>query len=199
MTKLYEKFVCTVASVENKDASNYRVYRLKEKLKDDYPQLVFFTPSKRNKTEIVYCEFIDAGELIEEKMEEENTEDEGSQDEDDEDHEEEDREEIKTQANFTTETDLLVLYRAAMLLKGIIAEAPLFDAPWPPTSFDINLENAKKIVPIALYNFLAWVLRKSDVPDLSNYVIVPDQQDAKLLSLAQDLIYVASNGKKSTP
>ena len=53
MSRLKEKFIRTVRDIENEDATNNRTYRLKERLQDRYPQLVFHTPKVRNKSEIV--------------------------------------------------------------------------------------------------------------------------------------------------
>ena len=56
MKRLKDEFVKTVRRVENEDASNYRTFRLKERLRQRFPQLVFHTPRVRNKSEIVYVE-----------------------------------------------------------------------------------------------------------------------------------------------
>ncbi|XP_046844143.1 uncharacterized protein LOC124438172 [Xenia sp. Carnegie-2017] len=53
MNVLKDKFVKTVRCFENADASSYRTSRLKERLLDRFPQLVFFTPKVRNKKEIL--------------------------------------------------------------------------------------------------------------------------------------------------
>ena len=45
---LKAEFVKTVRQVENEDASGYRTFRLKERLKDRFPQLVFHTPKVRH-------------------------------------------------------------------------------------------------------------------------------------------------------
>jgi hypothetical protein len=50
--------------VEEKDASNYKASRLKTRLKVDYPQLVFFAPSKCTLSELVYVEAVSAGEVL---------------------------------------------------------------------------------------------------------------------------------------
>lgn len=41
MSRLRDEFVKTVRNVESEDASSYRTYRLKERLKERFPQLVF--------------------------------------------------------------------------------------------------------------------------------------------------------------
>ena len=56
MSKLKEEFVRTVKNIESEDATNYRTWRLKERLCERFPQLVFHTPKVRNNSEIVYVE-----------------------------------------------------------------------------------------------------------------------------------------------
>lgn len=56
MSHLYSKFVKIVQRVEGLDASDFRRFRLKERLTHSYPQLVFVTPKRRNISEIVFAE-----------------------------------------------------------------------------------------------------------------------------------------------
>ena len=70
---------------------------------------------------------------------------------------------------------------------------------WPPTGCDLTLETAASMVPTELFNFLAWSIGVSEEPELSEYVDVLDSVKRKLLSIAQDILYLASNGKKQTP
>ena len=52
MKKIKDKFVKTVEQIENCSASNYRTFRLKERLIAKFPQLVFHTPKKRIKVKL---------------------------------------------------------------------------------------------------------------------------------------------------
>ena len=56
MNKVREKLVRTVEQVEGVDASNYKKCRLKERLRERFPNLIFHTPKERNKSEIVFAE-----------------------------------------------------------------------------------------------------------------------------------------------
>ena len=56
ITELEKMFVSTVMEHDGLDASKYRIYLLKQRLKKAYPQLVFFTPRKRNRCEIVFAD-----------------------------------------------------------------------------------------------------------------------------------------------
>jgi hypothetical protein len=55
------------------------------------------------------------------------------------------------------------------------------------------------MVPIPLYNFLAWVLGMTDDPGFDDHAKVTGEENAKFLSLAQDIIYVSHAGRKPTP
>ena len=60
--------------------------------------------------------------------------------------------------------------------------------------------NAEKIIIPILFNVFAWICGFSDEPQLDDYVIViKDSQHCKLMSIAQDLLFVASNGQNTTP
>ena len=83
MKDLFAKFVEIAKEKENVDASKYRAFKLKQRLRKDYPQLVFFMPKKRNVSEIVYVENLDASDLVEEPMS--NASDESDEDMDEED------------------------------------------------------------------------------------------------------------------
>jgi hypothetical protein len=51
--------------LENEYASNYRTFRLKARLQERFPHLVFHTPKVRNRSEIVYAEDISRGNVAE--------------------------------------------------------------------------------------------------------------------------------------
>ena len=65
MNRLKNEFVRIVKDLENEDASNYRTFRLKKRLQERLPQLVFHTPHVRNRSEIVYAEHTSCGNLAE--------------------------------------------------------------------------------------------------------------------------------------
>ena len=196
MTKLFQKFLHYVNMVEEKDASNFKASRLKTRLKVDYPQLVFSTSSKCTQSELVYVAKVSAGEVLD------NLPDVGSSSGSESNlyDEEDNHQKIgQQQCSFQVENNMHLLYSGAMFLQALVKGAPEFDAPWPPTSYDINLESAKRMVPSPLYNFLAWVLGFTADPAFDDYAKVTEEEHAKLLSLAQDIIYVSHAGRKPTP
>lgn len=195
LTKLCDKFLSYIPN-KQESVSAYRTSKLKVKLQRDYPQLVFFSPSQRNKSELVYAEYSETGEVLE-NMEPEcvNFAESAS-------YLEADSEEITggmSQEDMQKNEEFTKLYEIALLLRSCIHEATTFPRAWPPTSADISNEAVKEIIPSVLFNFLAWVMNKSDEPTLDSFVRLQKSDERKVLSVAQDMIYITYNGRKPTP
>ena len=97
------------------------------------------------------------------------------------------------------EVTLKELYDLAMALQNAIKGAQAMDSSWPPLSVDLSTNQVPKIVPIVLYNFIAWILSFSDDPEISSHLKLEDSRKTKVLSICQDILYIASNGRKQTP
>ncbi|CAB4004110.1 Hypothetical predicted protein, partial [Paramuricea clavata] len=153
MTKLFQKFLHYVNMVEEKDASNFKASRLKTRLKVGYPQLVFFAPSKCTQSELVYVEAVSAGEVLDNLPD--SASNSGSEYElyDEEDNQQTN---CQQQSSFQVENNMLLLYSGAMLMQTLIKGAPEFDAPWPPTSYDITLEMVPKEILPNKHTTLIW-------------------------------------------
>ena len=87
-----------------------------------------------------------------------------------------------------TGINLQAMYNAAMMLRHEIDQQDTFEVPWPPTSSDLSVENAERIVPIAIYNVFAWMLGLSDEPTLDRLVHIDSSSHLKLLSIIQDML-----------
>ena len=94
--------------------------------------------------------------------------------------------------------EVQILYHASKIIRNNI-DKPALDIPWPLLAADITDENVKKVVDPILFNFLAWICGFSEDPQLDSYVSVKDTHYSKLMSLSQDLLFIASDGKKVTP
>ena len=192
MSKLYHEFKKIVSQTEGKDASNYRAFRLKQRLKNQFPQLVFHTPSHRNKSEFVFCEDLSVGSVIEESTITTN-----EIDDSDSELEDESCTPLKYQ---NLKDDSRTLFHAALILRKCITECPKFFTHWPPKIAEFSLENARSKIPAKLSNFLAWALNFSDeVIQNDVQIAIPEKDQLKVLSIAQDIIYVASRGNRQTP
>ena len=191
MQQIFANFVNIVHETEGLDASNYKASRLKARLQDAYPQLVFLDLPRRNHSEVVFCEKFTSGNKFKESL--------SNLVEPDEDEDSDFEIEVEQSQQRHNDNALKDLYLSALQLRQVIKECPDFATNWPPTSINFTPEKTKEFVPIPLFNFLAWVLCKSDVPSLEEFVSVDDSDYVKLLSIAQDIIYNTHGGKKQTP
>ncbi len=82
------------------------------------------------------------------------------------------------------------LFHTAQLLKHDINECKSISVSLLNVD-DISSDKAKEIVPDSLYNFLKMVI---DGPGLPQSTANKNKDDTKVLSLAQDFIYVATHG-----
>ena len=75
MRELRNKFVETVRVIDNEDSSNYKAFRLKRRLRNRFPQLVFYQPRRRFTSEIVFAEDISKGAVAERALNSEGQDD----------------------------------------------------------------------------------------------------------------------------
>jgi hypothetical protein len=148
-----------------------------------------------------------AGDVADDLMEihtESDTEDEDSDEGDDElnDDSEYSKEERinnnKRTATWKSDSSLQQLFHAALEVRNLINESKGVHSGWPPDSHDLTLALATKSIPIKLYNFLAWCLGFSCEPIQHEMVEIRPSEKTKVVSIAQDMIYAESSGKKQT-
>ena len=197
MKFLFNEFVSIVQQQEGCDASNYKVHRLKIRLKKTYPQLVFYMPSRRVLGEIVFSENVSVGNVVEESI----CEDDYSSDND--------TDLIDQEANLQSTSsvpnsdrdqfNIRILYQTAMFLHEKIKECKPYYDTWPPSPSEICIKSTEKIIPSSLAAFLSWLLGFTTDVSINAYSSLPEKKYLKVLSIAQDIIYVCSNGTKHTP
>ena len=90
------------------------------------------------------------------------------------------------------------MYHVATCLRDTLKTAKSVEN-WPPRADDLTIQQCEEVVPVKLFNFLAWCTGASDVICLEDCVEVPDGMKNKLLSICQDLISLSSRGRKLTP
>ena len=71
--------------------------------------------------------------------------------------------------------------------QGVIIDTPALSG-WPPTANYI-MDNTQ-LIPPQLLNFLAWITGSADVVEFDNFVETGDDVRRKLLSMAQDIVYI---------
>ena len=196
MKRVKAEFDKTVARVENLDASSYKTYRLKRRLKNTFPQLVFHSPKARSRSDIVFAKCLDTGKVAETFMLQEQLSEAS-------DTEEENEERNETERNATSanhRSSLKEMFFSALSLREIFRDctAKHWYTTLPPVAADINVANVKKLVSPVIFNFFAWAFGFSDDPEESKYVNLEDDRSLKLFSVCQDLLYIFSSGRTQT-
>ncbi|XP_034096209.1 uncharacterized protein LOC117562482 [Gymnodraco acuticeps] len=195
MGQLRQAFIDMVKANEGVDASNYRQDLLKKRLAQDFPQLAFHMPTKRNVCELVFAETLSKDALVDMLPDPSGTETTQSSELSQTDS---DNETGRTKCQ-TTHEDTRTLYTAALFLKRLLSDTPGMSCPWPPTSENVNVTESQTVVPIGLYNLLSWIIGSTEEPTLDHYVNIDDDVHLKVLSVCQDIVYLASKGRKQTP
>ena len=187
MRILHEIFVEQVMETEGLDASNYRPTRLKTRLQRNYPQLVFHRPATRNQSKLVFVEELSVGEV---------TETSGTADTEGASLADSDSDEEMITDTPADKKDVILkeYYDVAMALQNAIKGRQAMDSSWPPLSVDLPTTQVLKMVPIVLFNCIAWILGFSDYPEMSLHLKLEDPHKTKVLSVCQDVLYIASNG-----
>ena len=196
MKKLKKEFVKSVKRVQNEDAASYRTFRLKERLRKKFPQLVFHRPKVRTKSDIAYSECLSKGSVAESFIEDDV---ETSQSSRESDYALDSDDEGQTYM-IPRQLTLQEMYAVSLKLRNNLRDhSSSWYENWPPFASDVNVDSVKKLAPPLLFNFMAWLLGFSDDPDSTDYIALDEKTTAKIFSLCQDMAYVASKGKVQTP
>ena len=94
------------------------------------------------------------------------------------------------------------LNRCSLILKRDIQDCPGLSTSWPPTSHELNMGHCEKVVPSSLFNLLAACTNLTTSTELMSNTLLPVDNESnkrKLLSICQDIVSLASNGRKLTP
>ncbi|XP_051810146.1 uncharacterized protein LOC110947043 isoform X2 [Acanthochromis polyacanthus] len=200
MDKLRKTFVDIVKNQQGLDASEYRQDLLKRQLTHDFPQLTFHCPAKRNISELVFVETLSADRLLQKIPPQSGTSTEFTEVSQAESQTESDSEHMASTTSGQNTTDVTrTLYSAGLILKRVLSDSPGMTCPWPPTADNLNVSDAQSVVPEELYNLIAWIIGASEEATGVGYVDIPDDVRLKVLSVCQDIVYLASKGRKQTP
>lgn len=149
MNSLTALFVQTVQKIDDTDATGYRNHNLKQRIKKAYPQIRFIKPSRRNESEIVFCDNDEYHHLrnivpCESDIESATDDSEG------------DLIDSTMSSVVDDQEDMRYLYHSSQSLKKVISETVMSNV-WPPMPNDLNLSTSQEAIPVTLYNFLAWM------------------------------------------
>ena len=193
---LLKKFVSCVHAIEKINVP-YQAARLRKRIQRRYPQVVFHSSKTMSKGTLVYVDSLSADDVADDLIENHtdySTEDEESDEGDD----QIDDDDEYSKEDHTNDISLRQLFHAALEVRKLINESKGIQAGWPPDSHDLTLTLATKSIPVKLYNFLAWCLGFSCEPIEHVMVKIRPSEKTKVVSIAQDLIYAESSGKKQT-
>ena len=188
ISKLNLLFVRTVMETEHIDASGYTNQCLKKRILKRYPSIKIIQGSHKNECEVVFFDH----EVLVDNLELNSLSSELS---------EECESEVADipQIHSSLQSELRDAFTSSQYFKRIIQNTPNLDAPWPPTSNEIHLDSARKLVPLELFNFMAWLTGTSCDPTFENRVQIGSDTERKLLSICQDIIHLACRDRKQIP
>ncbi|XP_071956645.1 uncharacterized protein [Antedon mediterranea] len=183
MRKLVQLFTKIVKQHEGLEMINYRSDRLKERMKQDFPQLCFHKPYRKNQCEMVFTEELSTGSVldrIKSSEEEYSTTGESSSEIEIENtilaiHHDISLEKVRT------------VFNAGTIVHNEIKDSPAMSCNWPPISDDINLKEAIKMIPFHLYNLIAWCIGVTFEPNMATYVDVSPETMLKFYPFARTL------------
>ena len=85
-------------------------------------------------------------------------------------------------------------------MNGAIRDHKPPTLPWPPGAADCDVSACNSFVPWELYSLLSLVTGATDEPDDTKQLPVnPTNDQLRLLSVCQDIVYLTTKGKVQTP
>ena len=203
---LLKRFTSCVQEIEMVDVP-CKASRLRKRIQTRYPYLVFQRSKTMNKGTLVYDDSLTAGDVADDmttiQSDSDTEEDEGDDYDNDgendhsklgEDGEHEDKGTTPPMPNCS----LQILFTVAMEIRKLLNECKGVDSELPPDSHDLTLALATASIPVKLHNFLAWCLGFSCEPVENETVAISPIERTKVVSIAQDLVYAESKGRKLT-
>ena len=203
LTKLKKMFDKAVIDIEGKDSSGYKTWNLKKRLTKRYP-----VASTR---EFVYVDNLSTDKLIEDSTrlqestigsETDSTDTDDTADSISQKEHPPQRSAPVPDGNKKESMHVPILstlrdrFATALDIKQEIANVSTSTLPWPPTASDLNLDIARRIIPPKLFNFIAWIVSASEDPTDDEFVQVTEVESRRILAIAQDVVFLASKGKK---
>ena len=172
------------------NASNYWAEKLKRRLSKFYGDAIIFQPqSGKNKPELVYCAFVSLEDAINALSEMKQRKSESifiAQ--------------KKSSSEVHERPQEGVLLNAAQILTSALREVKGIQT-CQVTAADISAAKAEEMVPDVLYMFLKWIFVESARKDGNPIRMHSDKERLhhRILSVAQDMTFIDSNGSKDTP
>ncbi|XP_050390537.1 uncharacterized protein LOC126809797 isoform X5 [Patella vulgata] len=185
MTRLTSIFHQMIAQLEGPDTGLPKADSLKQQLRRDYPQLSFHSPLHTVKSEMVFVDALPDENLLDQ---------------------------LPTPSSDTVVTNVQsilsqqcqipfeelnltqTLYDASLLIRNSLHYHSNLASPRPPTAEHFTLEACAAVVPVELYNFLVWCTGYSEDRTISETLELQRNIERRIVSLCQDIVYLASRG-----
>ena len=187
LQSLKESFVKMVEEVEGIDTS-YRSSNLKKRLSNTYSQLQFTYDT--TKGYIVYSGAISAADLVKDHIGQMSTDLSSEEDEPD----ELDEESQLHMRSYNQDDMRTTYFSSKQQIEDLLSQ---FKCPWPPAAENVNTDSARKLLPHELFNWIAWITGINEEPS-AEYVKVAENEEKKILSIAQDIIFLKAKGRVVT-
>ncbi|KAJ8023132.1 hypothetical protein HOLleu_38227 [Holothuria leucospilota] len=192
--KLNRLFIQIIKEVEGVDAP-YRTWNLKRRLETTFPQLEFVKSGNRTMSDIVFASSVHAEDMVE-KLCDDTTSAESTTTDEEQNSVPQTSSSVQKQKSSN---EIHTLFNAALIMKSTMSATKPPSQPWPPSSKDLSIGEAKKFVPHQLYNFISWMVGASTDPVLEDFVSLPEADHLRVISIAQDIIFLSSKGKLVPP
>ena len=99
----------------------------------------------------------------------------------------------------SSQQSLQALYESGVVINAAIKAQQSMDCSWPPTSDNLHVRSCEAVVPIELYNMLAWIVGASNECNIVDRVTVPPKTHLLFLSICQDIVYMSSSRRNQIP
>ena len=104
-----------------------------------------------------------------------------------------------SRASLYTDEAWSNLYLSAITLKEAVSSTKGLKDIWPPRSQDLSMDRIQEMVPVQLFNFIAWSTGASSTISKGLRVDTTEQHKRRILSICQDIIYMSSRGRVPMP
>ncbi|XP_071956205.1 uncharacterized protein [Antedon mediterranea] len=180
----------SIEKTENVYLSTIRSDVLKKKLRMDYPNLIFHSPTRRNESVLVYFSNVSPGFVADPFLSsgKSTTETDESSEYDI------DIPTTSTTHEISTDGDnrdkLRTLYFAGTIVNNAIKSNKGMQSEWPPRAADINDVDISEIVPYELFNLIAKCVGAAEDTIQTSFSDVTEETRTKILSICQEILYL---------
>lgn len=116
----------------------------------DFPQLIFPRPKHQNKCEVVFSENVPTSTLLDSETDTSTIDSEATPQ--------------TISFNPYRQEQSQSVFAAGIIIHRVLEDGPDINILWPPLSTDLDIAACEEVVPMELYNLLAWIVGAFDEP-----------------------------------